>query len=68
MQTDIEESSTDLVTIAVAQRYSILVQARNDTSSNWAIHVNMDTTMFDKVPPALQTSTKNLLLRFIIVH
>jgi len=37
----------------VAQRYSILVTARNDTSSNWVIHANMDTTMFDVVPPAL---------------
>lgn len=52
--TDIEQSSTDLVTIAVAQRYSVLVQARNDTSANWAIHANMDTSMFDKVPPNLQ--------------
>jgi iron transport multicopper oxidase len=57
MQTDIEESPTDLITIAVAQRYSVLVEARNDTSANWAIHVNMDQAMFDKVPPTLQTST-----------
>lgn len=45
-----------MLNVAVAQRYSILVQARNDTSSNWAIHTNMDTTMFDVVPPTLQTS------------
>lgn len=44
-----------MLSISVAQRYSILVQARND-SSNWMIHANMDTTMFDIVPPTLQTS------------
>jgi len=42
-----------LVSITVAQRYSILVTARNDTSSNWVIHANMDTDMFDKVPADL---------------
>ncbi|KAI0305242.1 Fet3 protein [Multifurca ochricompacta] len=52
--TDVEESPIDLLGITVAQRYSVLVTARNDTSSNWAIHANMDTAMFDKVPPALQ--------------
>nr|ABE60664.1 Fet3 protein [Phanerodontia chrysosporium] len=51
--TDVEESPTDLITVTVAQRYSILVTARNDTSQNWAIHANMDTDMFDTVPPAL---------------
>ena len=39
--------------LAVAQRYSVLVTARNDTGANWAVHANMDTDMFDTVPPAL---------------
>lgn len=52
-QTDVEESPTDLLTLTVAQRYSVLVTARNDTSQNWMIHANMDTDMFDTVPPAL---------------
>ncbi|KAF8067721.1 Fet3 protein [Lyophyllum atratum] len=51
--TDVEESPIDLISITVAQRYSVLVTARNDTSANWAIHANMDTDMFDKVPDAL---------------
>jgi len=51
--TDVEASPIDLIGITVAQRYSILVTARNDTSSNWVIHANMDTTMFDVVPPTL---------------
>ncbi|SJL16155.1 related to iron transport multicopper oxidase [Armillaria ostoyae] len=52
--TDIEESPADLLSITVAQRYSVLVTARNDTNvSNWAIHANMDVTMFDTVPDSL---------------
>ncbi|PIL27757.1 transporter [Ganoderma sinense ZZ0214-1] len=54
--TDVEESPVDLVNIAVAQRYSVLVTARNDTSSNWVMHANMDTDMFDTVPPNLVTN------------
>ncbi|TFK41495.1 Fet3 protein [Crucibulum laeve] len=51
--TDVEESPIDLISITVAQRYSVLVTARNDTSSNWVIHANMDVDMFDTVPDAL---------------
>jgi len=55
-QTDVEESTASTIGIAVAQRYSILVTARNDTSSNWVIHANMDVDMFDTVPDALNPS------------
>jgi iron transport multicopper oxidase len=55
-QTDVKESPIDILSITVAQRYSVLVTARNDTSSNWAIHANMDTNMFDHVPATLQPS------------
>ncbi|KAJ7578602.1 Fet3 protein [Mycena floridula] len=51
--TDVAEAPVDLISLTVAQRYSILVTARNDTSANWAIHANMDTDMFDTVPDAL---------------
>ncbi|ESK96308.1 multicopper oxidase [Moniliophthora roreri MCA 2997] len=51
--TDIEESPVDMLSVTVAQRYSVLVTARNDSSANWAIHANMDVDMFDTVPPAL---------------
>lgn len=50
------------MSIAVAQRYSVLVTARNDTSSNWVMHANMDTDMFDTVPDALNPSTFPSLL------
>ncbi|KAF9530009.1 ferroxidase [Crepidotus variabilis] len=51
--TDVEESPIDLLSVTVAQRYSVLVTARNDTGSNWAIHANMDSVMFDDMPPNL---------------
>jgi len=54
--TDVEEYPIDLISVAAAQRYSVLVTARNDTSANWAIHVNMDTDMLDKLPPGLKTN------------
>ncbi|KAF8632864.1 hypothetical protein AX17_004712 [Amanita inopinata Kibby_2008] len=59
--TDIQESPIDLISIAVAQRYSVLVTARNDTSANWAIHANMDTDMFDKVPPTLNPNATSFI-------
>ncbi|KAI6021056.1 Fet3 ferroxidase [Pisolithus marmoratus] len=52
--TDVEEYPVDVLDLAVAQRYSVLVDARNDTSSNWMIHANMDPNMFDTVPSTLQ--------------
>lgn len=38
---DTQELAVDALTISVAQRYSILVTARNDTTQNWGIHANM---------------------------
>ncbi|TFK49373.1 Fet3 protein [Heliocybe sulcata] len=54
--TDTAPQSVSMLNLAVAQRYSVLVYARNDTDSeakNWAIHANMDTVMFDTVPDTL---------------
>ncbi|KAI6006986.1 Fet3 ferroxidase [Pisolithus albus] len=61
--TDVEEYPVDALDLAVAQRYSVLVDARNDTSSNWMIHANMDPSMFDQVP-----STLNLNLTSSITY
>ncbi|CAE7080286.1 unnamed protein product [Rhizoctonia solani] len=52
--TDIAEASTPLLTLTVAQRYSILVTARNDTSQNFLVHANMDADMFDDIPDELE--------------
>lgn len=42
LQTDVQEYPIPLLAITVAQRYSVLVTARNDTSSNFVIHANME--------------------------
>ncbi|KAJ8585102.1 Fet3 protein [Rhizopogon salebrosus TDB-379] len=57
--TDTQEKPIDMLSLSAAQRYSVLVTARNDSSSNWAIHANMDTTMFDKVPSGLNPNVSS---------
>ncbi|KAH7915028.1 Fet3 ferroxidase, partial [Hygrophoropsis aurantiaca] len=52
--TDVQKTSVDMLEIAAAQRYSVLVTARDDGSANWAIHANMDTEMFDIVPQGIK--------------
>ncbi|KAK7036552.1 ferroxidase fet3 [Paramarasmius palmivorus] len=44
--TDVTETPATMLNLAAGQRYSVLVTARNDTSSNWAVHANMDGSMF----------------------
>ncbi|CAO1614394.1 unnamed protein product [Parajaminaea phylloscopi] len=51
---DTKEYPIDRITLSVAQRYSILVTAKNDTSQNWKMHANMDPSMFDAVPEDLK--------------
>jgi len=50
---DVERTTVATFPIAAAQRYSVLVTARNDTSSNYLIHGDMDPMMYDVVPPDL---------------
>ena len=45
-----------MLSLAVAQRYSVLVTALDDASANYAIHANMDTDMFDTIPDNLNPS------------
>lgn len=59
-QVDIEEFPVDHLTLSVAQRYSVLVTARNDTSENFYMHANFDSMMFDTVPDDLQLSESSL--------
>lgn len=60
---DIEEFPVNHLTLAVAQRYSVLVTARNDTSQNFLMHANFDSSMFDTVPEGLQLSEYRLKQR-----
>ena len=52
-----------MLSLAVAQRYSVSVTALDDASANYAIHANMDTDMFDTIPDNLNPSkTKSCIL------
>lgn len=51
--TDIQPFVVDSLSLSVAQRYSVLLTARNETNSNWHMHANFDPDMFDKVPDNL---------------
>lgn len=48
-----EAAEADLVYITAAQRYSVLVTMKNDTSTNYAYVGSMDQSLFDKVPASL---------------
>ena len=54
--TDLQEAPAEMIALSVAQRYSVLITARNDTTNNWVIHADMDGDMFDFVPDDLVLS------------
>lgn len=58
---DVEEHQVDAISISVAQRYSVLVTARNDTTQNWKIHAHQDPDMYDTVPDTLQLNVTSTL-------
>lgn len=60
--TDLEPVTAKMLAITVAQRYSVLVTARNTTDYNWAIHANMDEEMFDFVPADLQLNQTSTIV------
>ncbi|KZT07992.1 multicopper oxidase [Laetiporus sulphureus 93-53] len=60
--TDTEEYEIDQINLGVAQRYSILVTALNDTTANYAIHANFDTSMFDTVPDTLNPNATSYIV------
>ncbi|KAJ1538953.1 ferroxidase fet3 [Cladochytrium tenue] len=47
---DVKPYEVQSFMIAPAQRYSVLVTAKNDTSLNYQIHTYMDPTVFDQPP------------------
>ncbi|WVQ76952.1 hypothetical protein IAR50_006631 [Cryptococcus sp. DSM 104548] len=51
---EVEPFPIDAVTLSVAQRYSIWVQALNSTDKNYAMSFMQDTDMYDTVPDDLQ--------------
>ncbi|KAF9260542.1 Fet3 protein [Marasmius fiardii PR-910] len=59
--TDVEEIPVDVLSLAVGQRYSVLVTSRADSSSNWPIHANMDARMFRDVQNNVQPNITSLI-------
>ncbi|OWZ32979.1 ferro-O2-oxidoreductase [Cryptococcus neoformans c45] len=50
---EIEPYSVDALPLSVAQRYSILVEAKNETDRNYAMTVMQDVGMYDYLPDEL---------------
>ena len=51
--TDVTPYAVDHLSLGVAQRYSVLVTARNATTSDYLFHANFDVAMFDTIPDGL---------------
>ncbi|KAH9470396.1 hypothetical protein MJO29_004601 [Puccinia striiformis f. sp. tritici] len=52
--TDVDALPTDMLSLAAAQRYSVLVTAKNETKQNFLLHANFEPDMFDSIPEKLQ--------------
>ncbi|KAF7722838.1 hypothetical protein EC973_002640 [Apophysomyces ossiformis] len=53
---DTERKTVKNLYLTAAQRISVLVTAKNSTSLNYLMHADMDTGMFDVLPPDLKTN------------
>lgn len=56
-----EPTQAEILYIAVAQRYSILVTTKNSTDQNYAIVTIADSVLLDTIPPSLQLNNTNWL-------
>lgn len=59
---DVAEHSTDSLTLTVAQRYSVLITARNETTQNFYIHADMNPDMFDAYEPELRLNMTSSII------
>ncbi|MCJ1404425.1 hypothetical protein MMC11_007650 [Xylographa trunciseda] len=57
-----EPAETEMLYLSAAQRYSVLLTTKNDTSSNFAFVGSMDEDMFDHVPEGLNPNTTGWLV------
>ena len=57
-----EPAEADMIYVTAAQRYSILLTTKNDTSTNFAIVGAMDQELFDKVPSSLNPNVTSYLV------
>ncbi|KAK6464886.1 iron transport multicopper oxidase FET3 precursor [Scheffersomyces coipomensis] len=58
----VEKNATDLIYIAVAQRYSVLITTKSDTSQNYAFMNSMDQTLLDYIPADLIVNSTNWIV------
>ncbi|CAO3563124.1 unnamed protein product [Mortierella alpina] len=59
---DVERKVVKTFPISAAQRYSVLVRAKNETSMNYYVHGEMDRMMFDRVPEDLVLSVRGKIV------
>ncbi|MCJ1285277.1 hypothetical protein MMC26_004617 [Xylographa opegraphella] len=57
-----EPAETEMLYLSAAQRYSVLLTTKNDTSSNFAFVGSMDQVMFDHVPLGLNPNATGWLV------
>ncbi|EMD66138.1 hypothetical protein COCSADRAFT_85313 [Bipolaris sorokiniana ND90Pr] len=57
-----EPMDADMIYLTAAQRYSVLVTAKNDTNSNFAFVGSMDEDLFDTVPKGLNPNVTGWLV------
>ncbi|KAJ4373145.1 hypothetical protein N0V83_003436 [Neocucurbitaria cava] len=57
-----EPMDADMIYVTAAQRYSVLLTAKNDTSSNFAFVGSMDEDLFDTVPDSLNPNVTGWLV------
>ncbi|KAL0253264.1 hypothetical protein SLS55_010236 [Diplodia seriata] len=57
-----EAAEADMIYIASAQRYAVLLTTKNDTSANFPIVASMDTTLFDTLPDDLNWNATGWLV------
>ncbi|KAL9048532.1 MAG: hypothetical protein Q9206_005983 [Seirophora lacunosa] len=57
-----EEAEADMIYLTAAQRYSVLVTAKNESSTNFAIIGSMDQDLFDVVPENLNPNVTGWLV------
>ncbi|KIW04816.1 uncharacterized protein PV09_04001 [Verruconis gallopava] len=57
-----EPADANMIYITAAQRYSVLITAKNDTDSNFAIQGSMDQDLFDKIPATLNPNVTGWLV------
>ena len=56
-----EKNTTDMLYVTVAQRYTVLITTKNDTSRNYAIMQKFDDTMLDLLPKSLKLNATSFL-------